>query len=240
MWNGKLKALTFSYDDGVLQDKRLIRILDRYGLKCTFNLNSARFGRTESIHSGRTVEHSTLAEPDVRAVYAGHEIAAHTCTHPMLPSLDEPGIVSEVRKDMEKLSALAGYPVCGMAYPGGGVNHDERVIGVIKKNVPEIRYARTITSTYSFDIPPRLLELDPTVFHMEWDRMVELCHRFVDLEPDRPQMLYIWGHAYEFDAAEHDAYWTRFEDLCRFLGGRNDIFYGTNREVLLDLPQNHK
>ena len=30
MWNGKKKALTFSYDDGVQTDKRLIDILDRY------------------------------------------------------------------------------------------------------------------------------------------------------------------------------------------------------------------
>ena len=39
MWNGKMKALTFSYDDGVEQDIRLIEILDRYHLRGTFNLN---------------------------------------------------------------------------------------------------------------------------------------------------------------------------------------------------------
>ena len=30
---GRGKALTFSYDDGVVQDKRLIEIFDKYGLK---------------------------------------------------------------------------------------------------------------------------------------------------------------------------------------------------------------
>ena len=40
MWNGKLKAVTFSYDDGVTQDIRFIEMLDRYGLKGTFNINS--------------------------------------------------------------------------------------------------------------------------------------------------------------------------------------------------------
>ena len=34
MWNGKLKAVTFSFDDGVLQDKRTIDILNKYNLKC--------------------------------------------------------------------------------------------------------------------------------------------------------------------------------------------------------------
>jgi hypothetical protein len=27
--------------------------------------------------------------------------------------------------------------------------------------------------------------------------------------------------------------WEKFEDICRKLAGRADIFYGTNREVLL-------
>ena len=33
MWNGKNKAVTFSYDDGITQDKRLIKLFDKYGLK---------------------------------------------------------------------------------------------------------------------------------------------------------------------------------------------------------------
>ena len=36
----KKKAITFSYDDGVTQDVRLIELLNKYGLKSTFNLNS--------------------------------------------------------------------------------------------------------------------------------------------------------------------------------------------------------
>ena len=40
---GKQKALTLSYDDGVQQDIRFIEILDKYGIKCTFNINSYSF-----------------------------------------------------------------------------------------------------------------------------------------------------------------------------------------------------
>ena len=39
------KAVTFSYDDGVTQDIRLIELLNQYGLKCTFNLNSELLGK---------------------------------------------------------------------------------------------------------------------------------------------------------------------------------------------------
>ena len=53
----------------------------------------------------------------------------------------------------------------------------------------------------------------------------------MSLKPDRPQIYYIWGHAYEFDIHGD---WERFEDFCRLISGHDDIFYGTNREVLLD------
>ena len=49
---GKKKAITFSYDDGVTQDERLISLFNKYGLKCTFNLNSGFLVFRVAIHSG--------------------------------------------------------------------------------------------------------------------------------------------------------------------------------------------
>lgn len=37
---GKFKAVTLSYDDGVHADIRFAGILDKYGMKGTFNINS--------------------------------------------------------------------------------------------------------------------------------------------------------------------------------------------------------
>ena len=37
---GKHKVLTLSYDDGKVQDRRLVKIFNKYGIKATFNLNS--------------------------------------------------------------------------------------------------------------------------------------------------------------------------------------------------------
>lgn len=42
VFNGKNKALTFSFDDGNVDDIRLIKIMNKYGLKGTFNLNSGK------------------------------------------------------------------------------------------------------------------------------------------------------------------------------------------------------
>ena len=40
----KKKAITLSYDDGVVQDIRLTEMLNQYGLKATFNINSELLG----------------------------------------------------------------------------------------------------------------------------------------------------------------------------------------------------
>ena len=39
--NGLGKAVTLSYDDGVQQDISMIALMKKYGVKGTFNLNSA-------------------------------------------------------------------------------------------------------------------------------------------------------------------------------------------------------
>ena len=48
-----MKALTFSYDDGVTTDERLIEIFKRYGMKCTFNLIPAGIPRRANDRAGR-------------------------------------------------------------------------------------------------------------------------------------------------------------------------------------------
>jgi hypothetical protein len=214
----------------VTQDIRLIEILNRYGLKGTFNINSQLLGLDGSLdRNGRIVRHDKIRPEEVRRVYDGHEVAVHTLTHPMLPALEEAEIIRQVEEDRKNLSELCGYEVVGMAYPGGGVNHDERVAEIIRRNTG-VRYARTIISTHSFDEQTELHRFHPSVYYIE-DCLEEMVDRFLALETDEPRLLYIWGHSYEMDA-EYIS-WEKFEDICRKLAGRADIFYGTNREVLL-------
>ena len=229
MWDGKLKAVTFSYDDGVLQDIRLIHILNKYNLKATFNLNSERFGRKDySTATGVYNDRSTVEAKDVKKLYEGHEVAVHTLTHPLLTDLDEQEIIRQVEQDRINLSKLVDYEVKGMAYPCGGVNNDDRVAAIIKANTG-VKYARTITATYSFELQDNLYRFNPTLHHGKFDRMFELGQELIDMKADRPQIFYIWGHSYEFD---RDNTWDKFEEFCKMISGRQDIFYGTNAEVL--------
>ena len=151
-----MKYLTLSFDDGVRQDKRLVELLNKYGLKATFNLNSSYLGLNGGWeYKGKYVNTSKVSPLEIKELYKGHEVAVHTLTHPNLTGEDDETVVYQVEEDRKQLSKLAGYEVVGMAYPCGGVNNDDRVAEVIK-NKTGVKFARTITSTYSFDMPKNL------------------------------------------------------------------------------------
>lgn len=228
MWNGKNKAVTFSYDDGVVQDFRLVALFNRYGLKSTFNINSELLGLKEVlVRSGVDVCHDKIRPSELKELYKGHEVAVHTLTHPNLTLLDEAEIIRQVEEDRKNLEKLAGYEIIGMAYPCGGVNNDDRVAEIIRNNT-KIKYSRTITSTHSFDLQENLLRFNPTAYTNIPEETEDAVDRFLKLETDKPKLLYIWGHAYEFDINDR---WGWFEKICEKLSGHDDIFYGTNKEV---------
>lgn len=233
MFNGKTKAITFSYDDGVEQDIRLIEILNRYHLKGTFNLSSELFGQGKWLErEGKRVAQFRITEDKAKQIYKGHEVAAHTLTHVRLPDIaDDREVIRQVEQDRLNLSEIFGYEVCGMAYSCGGKNHDPRTVELIRKYTG-IKYARVPQTSKQFGPQEDLYQFKATVrHHTEWDEMCALAEQFLELKSDEPRVLSIWGHAYEFDI--YPERWKLFEEFCRMISGREDIFYGTNRDVLL-------
>ena len=61
---GKKRVLSFSYDDGLEQDERLIKLFNRYGMKGSFNLNGYRY-----------VDCTEEEIQRLRDLYRGHEVA---------------------------------------------------------------------------------------------------------------------------------------------------------------------
>ena len=230
MWNGKNKAFTFSFDDGVTQDIRVIEILDKYGLKGTFNLNSGKFGvKCPYETNGRTVERTLISPSQVKELYKNHEVAVHTVGHFNLTELPDDCVIWQVEQDRALLQALTGKEIHCMAYPCGGVNNDDRVAELIRENT-SIRFARTITSSFSFDMQENLLRFQPTV-HFLNQNLLALAEEFIQMQTDEPKVFYVWGHSYELDAS--DGAWERFEEFCRLIAGKEDIYYATNGEIFL-------
>lgn len=222
--DGKTKVLTLSYDDGVVQDARLIEIMNKYGIKGTFNINSGRF---LSEDSSRTVIKGNLKLSEAKELYLNspHEIAVHSLTHPFLDKLDTAEVIYEITEDRKSLENNFGKLVRGMAYPYGTYNNT--VIDILDKC--QIAYARTTKDTHKFKLPENWLELHPTCHH-NYTGLEDLTKKFVN-EPSwlgNIEMFYLWGHSYEFD---NDNNWNVIEDFVKLVGGHEHIWYATNIEI---------
>ncbi len=225
------KCITFSFDDGVRQDKRLVELFNKYGLKGTFNLNSSFLGLKGGREvNGKFLDNSKVYPSEVKEIYVGHEVAVHTLTHPNLTCEDEETVIYQVEEDRKQLSRLVGYEVKGMAYPCGGVNNDDRTAAILQKSTG-VEYARTINSTLSFQLPKNPYRWHPTVYARDYKNTFALAEQFLALETEEPQIFFVWGHAHEFDILD-DMTWENVEKLCQMISGRKDVLYATNQEAL--------
>ncbi len=215
---GVTRCLTFSYDDGKNEDIRLCEILRSNGLKGTFHLNSGRMSAPDS------KEKNLIPLSEVASVYAGQEVSCHMANHPFPRELHDTVILAEVTEDRCALEAACGYVVRGMSYPYG--NYDQRVIKVLRSAGME--YSRTTKSTAKFHLPEDFMEWHPTCHHNH-DLMVNLAAFNEEERYQRPKLFYVWGHSYEFT---RDNNWGLIEEFCKAVGGREDIWYATNIEIV--------
>ncbi len=212
------KAITLSFDDGTKSDRKMVEILNKYGIKCTFNLNSGCLDRASGSH---------ITSKEIKPLYSGHEVASHTVGHPHLQYLDTAGVVYEVMGDRKNLEDIVGHTVRGFAYPYELCETAGMVDAIASCG---IKYARTTVSTHNFDLQYDLLRFKPTC-HQADPKLPELASRF--FEPDeahprliRPRLFYIWGHSYEYENN-----WEKLENMCRLLAGHDDVWYATNIEI---------
>ena len=220
------KALTFSYDDGIEQDRKLVEIFNKYGMKATFNLNTG-IQTPESNFEIEGVYINRMKQEGLEELYRGHEIATHGLTHAAPTGMTKEQLDKEFLTDMSNIERIYGtYPV-EMAYAYGCV--DDEVVKYLKSI--GIKYGRTVEASHSFEIPKEPLKLKATCHHDD-DMLFELAEKFLKAEPkENEQMLfYVWGHSYEFDVNNN---WDRIEEFCKMMSGKADIFYGTNRECLV-------
>lgn len=221
---GLRKAVTFSFDDGVRQDLRLMEMFRKYGIKATFNLNSGLSGK-EHDWEYRGIHVSRLSPEEIRENYGGFEIAVHTVHHPDLTVLSAEGVIQEVFQDRQALEALAGYPVRGMAYPYGtcseGLTDLLRSLGIC--------YSRTVKSTHAYGFPEDYLAWHPTCHYMEQDAP-KLADQFLAMDSDRLSLFYLWGHSYELDGNDN---WELMEEFCRKFGTAKDVWRASNMEIYL-------
>ena len=217
--DGNLKAFTLSYDDALLSDEKLINMLDRYGIKGTFNAISGKLGGEQS-------NHALLELNDVKRVYQEHEVSMHGYTH--LPLRDgnitAENIESEITKDRNRITALTGTEPVGYAYPGGAGWDNEFVLQQLRLN--GVMYARPVATTGNFTLPDDFLAWKMTCHHNSAQNYVE---SFLE-DTDEVKVFSVWGHTYEFNESQPKT-WDKMEELLSQVSGKSDIWYATNREI---------
>ncbi len=221
----RLKAMTFSYDDGTKFDKNLVAIMKKHGIKGTFNVNSG------SMPKERGERKLTMEEAVTLYADADCELAVHGVRHLSLAEVASPIAARDVLEDRVALEGYTGQIVRGMAYANGSFN--DKVVDILRMS--GIAYCRTTHSTEKFDLPTDWLRLDPTCHHQN-PRLFELLDKFLAYQVDpnqyywrfKPALFYLWGHSYEFDNNNN---WERIEEFCEKAGGHEDIWYATNIEI---------
>ncbi len=222
---GRSKALTLSYDDGVCTDRRLIEIMNRHGLKGTFNINSGKF-LPEGTASTPT---RRMSEGEARECYlgSGQEVAIHGLYHGWFHRMPSATASYELCEDRRRLELLTGKVVRGMAYPFG--NYTAETLQLLRAN--GIAYARTTKAHKSFVLPDEFLAWHPTCHHKD-PALWELTERFLEAPSsghyEDSSLFYLWGHSYEF---ERDGNWELIERFAETVGGREEIWYATNGEL---------
>ena len=215
---GKFKVLTLSYDDGKVQDRRLVDIFNKNGLRATFNVNSQLTDMDIRIDADEWSE-----------LYNNHEIALHTSTHPTLNRCGSYEVAREILEDKTAIEKIIKKPVRGMALPNGAGN---KLITSIAADLG-IKYIRPAADQYAvvksamsyadccegpillgdengFSMPADYMNWLPTCHHNH--NLVEFGKRFMALTKKQYlYMMYVWGHSFEFDRNNN---WSVMEEFA--------------------------
>ena len=199
-----MKYFLLSFDDGTVHDKRLVELLNRYEIPCTFNLNS---GLEDFVweFDGHPVVRQHLANTVEQ--YRGHEIASHSRTHPRLEQLPPPRLREETEEDCNALKAIFGVDALGFGVPFTVCG--EREINIIRRFV---RYIRLSEYGSSFALPEDPYHIPIHALYNDPD-VREKIRMFAENELT-DSLFVLAGHSYELDFLNH---WDYMNNLLQYI-----------------------
>jgi hypothetical protein len=220
---GKRKAFNITYDDGVLQDVRFVSLLNKYGLKGTFNLNSQLMEQEFEWRHENGMIVKRLSLDAAKHLYDGHEIAAHTLTHPFLQDKSAQQLRWEIGEDKRRLEAFFGREVAGFGVPFD--YYDERIAGCVREC--GFVYGRMSEETHHYTPWQDPYFWRCGIFHLA-PELDEYIDGFMATDEELA-LCQIVGHSYDLDA-EH--LWSKMENILCRMAKDADILPMTHLEVV--------
>jgi len=123
----KKETITITFDDGFASNLiEAVPLMKKVGVQAINYLVADRIGQTSDWEAREGGEADPLMdESQVREwLSAGHQIGAHTCTHPRLSQLSEAQAKEEISASRKKLEDRFGVPIENFAYPYGDYNEN--------------------------------------------------------------------------------------------------------------------
>lgn len=227
---GKKKAFNITYDDGVLQDERFVALLNKYGIKGTFNLNSQLMQEEFFwIHpNGMKVQRLSLQK--ARFLYDGHEIASHTLTHPYMVHLSDEELMRQMKMDKDNLEMLFEREVKGFAVPFD--YYDDRIAQCAE--ACGFSYSRQSEFSLQFAPCKNYYHWKTSIYHID-ERLTDFVAEFLNTDEELA-VCQIVGHSYDLDA---EKMWGTMELIFAALSKCDDIWFCTNAELVEFLRENH-
>jgi len=119
------KAIAITFDDGFVSNLiEAVPLMKKVGVQAINYLVADRLGKTSDWEAREGGEADPLMDgSQVREwLAAGHQIGAHTCTHPRLSFLSRDQAKEEIFASKKKLEDRFGLPMDHFAYPFGDYN----------------------------------------------------------------------------------------------------------------------
>jgi peptidoglycan/xylan/chitin deacetylase (PgdA/CDA1 family) len=121
----KKGTITITFDDGFASNLiEAVPLMKKFGVQAINYLVADRIGQTSDweAHEGGEAD-ILMDEAQVREwLAAGHQIGAHTCTHPRLSQISEAQAKEEISASRKKLEDRFGVLIEHFAYPYGDYN----------------------------------------------------------------------------------------------------------------------
>lgn len=187
-----------------------------------------------------------------RTMYAGHEIANHSDTHPQMVGKDsttgeflftEEECINDIVLGKEKLEKVFGYEVVGLAWPFTIPSTRPNIRKHVRENYI---YARGSGDSYNFNIPASFVdEWTFTIYEARYKGgLLEYTRKYQTYDSDALSLFSVWGHSFDFTNGTNPAItyaeYDEFLTLCKTIDMWNPTcadyvrYVNAHRKLIVD------